>query len=151
MSIIDSLIENKLDEAKQKIHARLEELTSKILDEAKRYVAADRFEEVEVEEELDEAVRRNPNIIRMGRVKKIRKRIRRNAKGRIVVQKNRRRSAIKGYRISGNTVRRVPATTRLRKARLLKRSWKTTRRAKIRRSLIKRKMSMRRRSSLGLR
>ena len=151
MSIIDSLIENKLDEAKQKIIARLEELTSKILDEAKRYVAADRFEEVEVEEELDEAVRRNPNIIRMGRVKKIRKRIRRNAKGRIVVQKNRRRSAIKGYRISGNTVRRIPATTRLRKARLLKRSWKTTRRAKIRRSLIKRKMSMRRRSSLGLR
>jgi hypothetical protein len=151
MSIIDSLIENKLDEAKQKIHARLEELTSKILDEAKRYVAADRFEEVEVEEELDEAVRRNPNIIRMGRVKKIRKRIRRNAKGRIVVQKNRRRSAIKGYRISGNTVRRIPATTRLRKARLLKRSWKTTRRAKLRRSLIKRKMSMRRRSSLGLR
>lgn len=151
MSIIDSLIENKLDEAKQKIIARLEELTSKILDEAKRYVAADRFEEVEVEEELDEAVRRNPNIIRMGRVKKIRKRIRRNAKGRIVVQKNRRRSAIKGYRISGNTVRRIPATTRLRKARLLKRSWKTTRRAKLRRSLIKRKMSMRRRSSLGLR
>ena len=151
MSIVDSLIENKLDEAKQKIHARLEELTSKILDEAKRYVAADRFEEVEVEEELDEAVRRNPNIIRMGRVKKIRKRIRRNAKGRIVVQKNRRRSAIKGYRISGNTVRRISATTRLRKARLLKRSWKTTRRAKLRRSLIKRRMSMRRRSSLGLR
>jgi len=150
MSIVDSLIENKLDEAKQKIHARLEELTSKILDEAKRYVAADRFEEVEVEEELDEAVRRNPNIIRMGRVKKIRKRIRRNAKGRIVVQKNRRRSALKGYRISGNTVRRVPATTRLRKARLLKRSWKTTRRAKLRRSMIKRRMSMRRRSSLGL-
>jgi len=151
MSIVDSLIENKLDEAKQKIHARLEELTSKILDEAKRYVAADRFEEVEVEEELDEAVRRNPNIIRMGRVKKIRKRIRRNAKGRIVVQKNRRRSAIKGYRISGNTVRRIPATTRLRKARLLKRGWKTTRRAKLRRSMIKRRMSMRRRSSLGLR
>lgn len=146
MSIVDSLIENKLDEAKEKILARLEELTSQYLDEAKRYVAADRFDE----EELEEAYKRNPNIIRMGRVKKIRRRIRRNAKGRIVVQKNRRRSAIKGYRISGNTVRRVPATTRLRKARLLKRSWKTTRRAKLRRSMIKRRMSMRRRSSLGL-
>ena len=147
MSIVDSLLKNKLDEAKEKIIARLDELASKYLDEAKQYVAADRFEE----EELEEAYKRNPNIIRMGRVKKIRRRIRRNAKGRIVVQKNRRRSAIKGYRISGNTVRRVPATTRLRKARLLKRSWKTTRRAKLRRSLIKRKMSMRRRSSLGLR
>jgi len=146
MSIVDSLLKNKLDEAKEKIIARLDELASKYLDEAKHYVAADRFEE----EELEEAYKRNPNIIRMGRVKKIRRRIRRNAKGRIVVQKNRRRSAIKGYRISGNTVRRIPATTRLRKARLLKRSWKTTRRAKLRRSMIKRRMSMRRRSSLGL-
>src|SRR5210317_2288162 len=143
MSFIDSILQNKLDEAKEKIIARLNELTAKYIDEAKKYVAADSFD-------LDEAVRRNPNIIRMGRVKKIRKRIRSNAKGRIVVQKNRRRSAIKGYRISGNTVRRIPATTRLRKARLLKRGWKTTRRAKLRRSLIKRKMSMRRRSSLGL-
>jgi len=150
MSIIDSLIENKLDEAKEKIIARLEQITSKYLDEAKRYVAADRFDVVEETEDLKEAYKRNPNIIRMGRVKKIRRRIRRNAKGRIVVQKNRRRSAIKGYRISGNTVRRIPATTRLRKARLLKRSWKTTRRAKLRRSMIKRRMSMRRRSSLGL-
>lgn len=143
MSIIDSLIENKLDEVKEKIRARLNELTAKYIEEAKKYVAADSFD-------LEEAYKRNPNIIRMGRVKKIRRRIRRNAKGRIVVQKNRRRSAIKGYRISGNTVRRIPATTRLRKARLLKRSWKTTRRAKLRRSLIKRRMSMRRRSSLGL-
>jgi hypothetical protein len=86
----------------------------------------------------------------MGRINKIRRRIRRNAKGRIVVQKNRRRSGIKGYRISGNTVKRIPATVRLRKARLLKRSWKTTRRAKLRRTLIKRKMSMRRRAGLGL-
>lgn len=143
MSIIDSLIENKLDEVKEKIRARLNELTAKYIEEAKKYVAADSFD-------LEEAYKRNPNIIRMGRVKKIRRRIRRNAKGRITVQKNRRRSAIKGYRISGNTVRRIPATTRLRKARLLRRSWKTTRRAKLRRSLIKRRMSMRRRSSLGL-
>jgi len=143
MSFIDSILQNKLDEAKEKIIARLNELTAKYIDEAKKYVAADSFD-------LEEAYKRNPNIIRMGRVKKIRRRIRRNAKGRITVQKNRRRSAIKGYRISGNTVRRIPATTRLRKARLLKRSWKTTRRAKLRRSLIKRRMSMRRRSSLGL-
>jgi len=146
MSIVDSLLDNKLNEAKEKIIARLNELSAKYLDEAKKYVAAGEIDK----EELEEAYKRNPNIIRMGRIKKIRKRIRRNAKGRITVQKNRRRSSIKGYRISGNTVRRVPATVRLRKARLLKRAWKTTRRAKLRRSLIKRRMSMRRRSSLGL-
>jgi hypothetical protein len=100
-------------------------------------------------EELDEAG--NANIIKMGRINKIRRRVRRNAKGRIVVQKNVRKSGIKGYRISGNTVKRIPATVRLKKARLLKRSWKTTRKAKLRRTLLKRKMSMRRRSSLGLR
>ena len=125
--------------------SRLSELVSKKLEEAKRYVAEDLFEEVEV---LDEA---GNNIIKMGRIKKIRRRIRRNAKGRIVVQRNRKKSGIKGYRISGNTVKRIPATVRLRKARLLKRSWKTTRKAKLRRTLLKRKMSMRRRSSMGLR
>jgi len=146
MSFVTSLIENKLDEAKEKLFAHLNEIVAKRLAEAKRYVAEDIFIEV-----LDEAVpKRNPKIIKMGRIKKIRRRIRRNAKGRIVVQKNTRRSGIKGYRISGNTVKRIPATVRLRKARLLKRSWKTTRRAKLRRSLMKRKMSMRRRLSIGL-
>jgi hypothetical protein len=145
MNFIDLILKGKLDEARQALQFRLEEIAAKRLQEAKRYVQAD------VYEELDEAIRRNPNIIRQGRIQKIRRRIRRNAKGRIVVQKNKRRSGIKGYRIVGNTVRRIPAAARLRKARLLKRSWKTTRRAKLRRSLLKRKMSMRRRTSMGLR
>ncbi len=145
MSFVKLLIDNKLDEAKDKLFAHLNEIVAKRLAEAKRYVAEDMFNEV-----LDEATQ-NRNIINMGRVQKIRRRIRRNAKGRIVVQKNIRRSGIKGYRVSGNTVKRIPATVRLRKARLLKRSWKTTRRAKLRRTLMKRKMSMRRRSSIGLR
>ena len=147
MNLIDLIITGKLDEAKQFCCDRLKEITTKRLEEAKRYVVADMFEEVE--EQLDE--KRNPNLIKQGRITKVRRRIRRNAKGRIVVQKNRRRSGIKGYRISGNTVKRISATERLRKARLLKRSWKTTRRAKLRRSLLKRKMSMRRRASMGLR
>ena len=143
---VDLILSNKLDEAKDILRSRLDEIVSKRLQEAKRYVAEDMLEEVE----LDEA-KRNTNIIKMGRINKIRRRVRRNAKGKIVVQKNVRKSGIKGYRISGNTVRRIPATARLKKARLLKRSWKTTRRAKLRRTLLKRKMSMRRRSSLGLR
>ena len=146
MTFLDLLFQNKLDEAKEQLLAHLNAISASRLAEAKRYVEADMFEQVE--EQLDE--KRNPNIIKQGRITKIRRRIRRNAKGRIVVQKNRRRSGIKGYRISGNTVKRIPATERLRKARLLKRSWKTTRRAKLRRTLMKRKMSMRRRAGLGL-
>ena len=145
MRFIDLILSNKLDEAKVILRSRLYEIVSKRLQEAKRYVAEDMLEEIE---ELDEA--NNPNIIRMGRVTKVRRRIRRNAKGRIVIQKNVRKSGIKGYRISGNTVKRIPATARLKKARLLKRSWKTTRKSKLRRTLLKRKLSMRRRSSLGL-
>jgi hypothetical protein len=146
MRFVDFILEGKLDEARNALQGRLNEIVTKRLAEAKRYVEADMFEEVE----LDEA-KRNPNLIKMGRITRIRRRIRRNAKGRIVVQKNRRRSGIKGYKISGNRVVRIPAAQRLKKARLLKRSWKTTRRAKLRRSLLKRKLSMRRRASLGLR
>jgi len=151
MKFIDYILNNNLQEAKDEIKNHLNEILSKRLVEAKKYIAADIFEEVEI---LDEATpKRNPNIIKMGRVQRIRRRIRRNAKGKIVVQKNARRSSIKGFRIAGkgNVIRRIPTIERLRKARLLKRSWKTTRRAKIRRTLMKRKMSMRRRASLGLR
>jgi hypothetical protein len=137
MNFLTKLIENKLEEAKQSLFDRLDE------------IAANKLEKLK----LDEAARKNTNIIKMGRVQKIRRRIRRNAKGKIVVQKNVRRSAIKGYRVSskGNVVKRIPATERIQKARLLQRSWKTTRRAKLRRTLLKRKMSMRRRAGLGLR
>lgn len=143
MSVLDSIIHRQLSEAKDIIFARMNELVAKRLTEAKRYLVADMFEE----EELDEA---SSNIVKMGRIQKIRRRIRRNKKGRIIVQRNVRRSGIKGYRISGNTVKRITATSRIHKARMLKRSWKTTRKSKLRRSLLKRKMSMRRRSSMGI-
>lgn len=143
MSVLDSIIHRQLGEAKDIIFARMNELVAKRLSEAKRYLVADIFEEVE----LDEA---SSNIVKMGRIQKIRRRIRRNKKGRIIVQRNVRRSGIKGYRISGNSVKRITATARIHKARMLKRSWKTTRKSKLRRSLLKRKMSMRRRSSMGI-
>lgn len=150
MSLVSLLMQNKLEESKEFLFARLNDIVQEKLQEVKEQIAACRFEEIEIDEEvLDE--KRNPNIVKMGRIQKIRRRIRRNKKGKIVVQKNVRRSAIKGYRVSGNTVKRIPAAARLKKARLLKRAWKTTRRAKLRRTLLKRKMSMRRRASMGLR
>jgi hypothetical protein len=149
MSFVDHIIQSKLDEARDALFARLDEIVSEKLEAAKAFVVDAMFEEVEWED-LDEAIKRNPNIQKMGRVLKIRKRIRRNTKGRIIVQRNVRKSGIKGYKLSGNTVRKIPATVRIAKARKLKRSWKTTRRSKLRRTLMKRKMSMRRRASIGL-
>ena len=153
MNFVDSIIHNRLEEAKQLIFERLDELATEKWEDAKAYLVNDMFEEVEVEEEvLDEATKkRNPNIVKMGRIQKIRRRIRRNAKGRIIVQKNKKRSGLKGYRLHGSTVKRIPAYTRIHKARMLKRSWKTKRRAKLRRTLFKRTMSMRRRKAIGLR
>ncbi len=152
MNFVDLILQNKLEEAKQVIFDRLDEIASVRMEEAKPYIVDDMFEEIEVDEEvLEEAAKkRNPNIVKMGRIQKIRRRIRRNKKGRIIVQRNVKRSGLKGYRISGSTVKRIPATVRLRKARLLKRSWKTTRKSKLRRTLMKRKMSMRRRKAMGL-
>jgi predicted GNAT family N-acyltransferase len=152
MNFVDLILQNKLDEAKELIFERLNDIASVRMEEAKPYIVDAMFEEIEVDEEvLEEAAKkRNPNIVKMGRITKVRRRIRRNKKGRIIVQRNVRKSGLKGYRISGNTVKRIPATVRLRKARLLKRSWKTTRKSKLRRTLLKRKMSMRRRQSMGL-
>ena len=142
MKLIDLIFEGKLVEAKEELFNRLNEVAAKRLEEIKRTVAADIYEEVEV---IDEA-----NIQRMGRIQKIRRRIRRNAKGRIIVQRNVRRSAIKGFRISGNTVKRIPAMARIQKSRKLKRYWKTKGRAKLNRTLLRRKMSLRRRTSMGI-
>ena len=135
MSFVDLILQNRLDEAKELIFARLDDIASIRLEEAKPYVVDEMFEEIEVDEEvLEAAKRRNPNVVKMGRITKVRRRIRRNKKGKIVVQKNVKKSGVKGYRISGNTIKRIPATVRLRKARLLKRSWKTTRKAAAQRA-----------------
>lgn len=142
MTFIESILNNKLIEAKDKLFARLNEVASEKLTEAKGHIAHIVYEEVE---DLDEG-----NIVKTGRVQRIKRRIRRNKQGRIILQRNVRRSAIKGYRISGNTVKRIPAAQRLHKARMLKRYWKTKGRSKMNRVLLKRKMSMRRRKSMGI-
>ena len=77
MRLIDLIIEGKHSEAKEFIYSRLNEVAAKRLEEEKRAIAADIYEDVDLEDEesLNEA-----NIIRQGRIQKIRRRIRRNAK-----------------------------------------------------------------------
>lgn len=144
MRFVDLVMQNKLVEAKELFFAQLSERISKRLEEKRREISADIYgDDAEI---LDEG-----NIVRQGRIQKIRRRIRRDAKGRIIVQRNVRRSAVKGYRVSGTTVKRIPVTQRLQKARKLKRYWKTKGRARLNRTLLRRKMSMRRRKSMGIR
>jgi len=145
VSLVDLIVNGRLVEAREIVFAMLDEMSSERLQEEKIVVGQDTY--TLVEEVLDEA---STNVIKMGRIKKIRRRIRRNAQGRIIVQKNVRKSAIKGYRVSGSTVKRIPAIQRINKARKLKRYWKTKGKAKLRRTLLKRKMSIRRRTSMGI-
>jgi len=145
VSLVELIVSGRLAEAKEVVFARLDVISSARLQEEKIVVGQDTY--TLVEQELDEA---STNIIKMGRIKKIRRRIRRNAKGKIIVQKNVRKSAIKGYRVSGNRVVRIPAIQRIQKARKLKRYWKTKGKATLRRTLLKRKMSIRRRTSMGI-
>lgn len=144
MKFVELIAENRLTEAKSFIFERLEQMIAARLEAEKVAVANDTYEWVE--EELDEA-----NVMRMGRITRIRRRIRRNAKGRIVVQKNVRKSAIKGYKLAGNRVVRIPTIQRLQKSRKLKRYWKTKGKAKLRRTLMKRSISLKRRKSMGIR
>lgn len=151
MNLIDLIINGHLTEAKESIKEKLDLILSQRLEEVKKYIASDIYEEVE---ELDESKRITTNIVKMGRIKKIRRRIRRNTQGRIVVQRNRRKSAVKGYRVVGSTgtkLKRITAVQRINKARKLKRYWKSKGRAKLQRVLMKRKISMRRRTSMGIR
>ena len=145
MSLVELIVSGRLAEAKEVVFARLDVISSDRLQEEKIVIGQDTY--TMVEEVLDEA---STNVIKMGRIKKIRRRIRRNAQGRIVVQKNVRKSAIKGFRVSGNSVKRIPAIQRIQKARKLKRYWQTKGKAKLRRTLLKRKMSIRRRTSMGI-
>jgi len=149
MKLIDLIARGQLEEAKEIVYEKINAIAARRLEEQKKAIPEIMFDSIE--EQLDEAIRRTPNVLRMGRIKKIRRRIRRDAKGKIVVQKNIKRSAIKGYRVSGNTVKRIPAIQRIQKTRKLKRYWKTKGRAKLKRTLFKRKQSLRRRKSMGIR
>jgi len=160
MNIVELILSGNLVEAKEILFLRLNEIASDKLEEAKKTIGEDFCDnleevfdlEIDIDDEpqlLDEAVK-SKNIIRQGRVLKVRRRIRRNKKGRIIVQRNVRKSAVKGFRISGNKVVRIPAIKRIQKARKLKRYWKTKGKAKLNRTLLKRKMSLRRRKSMGI-
>lgn len=140
--MIDDIIRQRFEDAKDKIFASLDEMLERKLVALKKTIASDYFEE------LSEAF--NPNRQKVGRIIKIRRRIRRDKKGKIVIQKNKRKSAIKGFRISGNKVVRVSAVSRMKKSRNLKKFWRSKGRSKLRRTLLKRKMSMNRRKAIGL-
>jgi len=136
-SLIDALLSNNLIEAKKLLDERLNELADDALTDVKEDMALEMFD-VDLDE-LEEG-----NIMKMGRTKMIRVRIRGGK-----IQRRKRLSAVKGYTTrGGKLVRMSPVERRNRK--MASRRSKFKRRAKLRQALRKRKMSLRRRSAMGL-
>jgi hypothetical protein len=84
------------------------------------------------------------NVQKMGRKKLIKLRVRGGK-----VQRRKMVSAVKGYTIRGGKMIRMTTSERM-KRKLGARRAKIKRRAKLARALIKRKRSLRKRASLGL-
>ena len=136
-SLIDAILSNDLLEAKRILDERLDELADDALTNVKDDMALEMFD-VDLDE-LEEG-----NIMKMGRTKMIRVRIRGGK-----IQRRKKLSAVKGYTTrGGKLVRMSPVERRNRK--MASRRSKFKRRAKLRQSLRKRKISLRRRSAMGL-
>jgi len=80
MSLLDLIINNKLEEAKETLNTILQEKILNRLRETKEYLSTDVGD---VSDSLDEDV----NIQRMGRVNRIRRRIRRDSSGKMSMRR----------------------------------------------------------------
>ena len=129
---VSKLLANKLVEAREILEEKLDELIEERLTEEKAKIALEMFD-------LEEG-----NIQKMGRTKLVRVRIR---KGK--VQRRSKVSGVPGYTIRGGKMIRMSAGER-RNRKMAARKSKFKRRAKLGQALRKRKMSLRRRSSMGL-
>lgn len=131
-NFVSKLLAGSLVEARELLEDRLDKLIEERLTEEKAKMALEMFD-------LEEG-----NIQRMGRMKLVRVRIR---KGK--VQRRKKVSAVKGFTMrGGRMIRMSPMERRHRKMAARKSKFK--RRAKLGQALRKRKMSLRRRNSMGL-
>jgi len=129
---VSKLLAGSLVEARELLEDKLDELIEERLTEEKAKMALEMFD-------LDEG-----NVQKMGRMKLVRVRIR---KGK--VQRRRKVSGVKGFTLRGGKMIRMSPMERRNRKMAARRS-KFKRRAKLGQALRKRKMSLRRRSSMGL-
>jgi hypothetical protein len=127
---IDSILCGDLVEAKESLVDRIEELIGEKLEQL----------EIEISDDLDEAA----NVIKTGRTKLVRVRIR---KGK--VQRRVKKSAVPGYTIRGGKLTRMMPQER-RNRKMAARRAKVKRRSKLSQSLRKRNISLRKRTGMGL-
>jgi hypothetical protein len=136
INFISCILEENGSEARTVLRARLSEILEQKRLEFKKQIAFEMFEEVE---NLEES-----NITKMGRTKLVRVRIRGGK-----IQRRKKLSAVPGYTTRGGKLIRMSPGERRHRKMSAKRS-KFKRRAKLRQALRKRRMSLRKRSAMGL-
>lgn len=136
---ITSILEKNGSEARAVLSARLAEIVEQKLQQVKQRLTAEMYESVESSLELVEG-----NVTKMGRTKLVRVRIRGGK-----IQRRKKLSAVQGYTTRGGRLVRMSPTERRHRQMAARRS-KFKRRAKMRQALRKRRMSLRKRSAMGL-
>ena len=168
--IVDKSEGEHLEHVKEQIFARLHELMNEKLDALKVAIAlkervsfseaeeteaestesypllkpGEKLKPIKLKEDEAEQIDEASNVIKAGRTKIVKVRVR---KGK--VQRRKKVSAVKGYTIRGGRLTRMKASERL-KRKIGQRRGKIKRKAKMARALMRRKRSMRKRASLGL-
>ena len=129
----------------EEIIASLNEIAAHKLDLLKAAIALNLQEKINfVTEEVEQLEEANRNITKQGRTNIVKLRVRGGK-----IQRRKKVSAVKGYTVRGGKLKRMSVQERLRRKRGQRRG-KIKRRAKQARALMRRKRSMRKRSSLGL-
>ena len=139
MNLVDALLSGDLVKARELMEQKIEQLFEEKLEVRKQEIVADYFEEG-VPPYLEER-----NIIRVGRAKIIRVRVRGGK-----VQRRKKVSAVKGYTFRRGRMVRM-SSRELRNRRMGARRAKIKRRGKMNQMLRKRKISLRKRRALGVR
>ena len=139
-SFVSKLLQDKIVEAKEVLNQRIQDLVNEKLNQVKLRMAAEMYDDFEVEEEeISEA-----NVQKMGRTKLIRVRFRAGK-----VQRRVKKSAVPGFTIRGGRLVRMAPQERNRRKMAARRS-KFKRRSKLRQALRKRTMTLRKRKAMGL-
>jgi hypothetical protein len=142
MNLVDAILSENWNIAKDLIEKRLAEIIEQKTQQVKQEIAFEEYGDYDEEyyEELDEA-----NVQKMGRTKLVRIRIRGGK-----IQRRKKFSAVKGYTIRGGKLTRMSSLER-RHRKMAARKSKFKRRAKLSQSLRKRRMSLRKRKAMGIR
>jgi hypothetical protein len=138
-SLITQIMTGQFQDARASLFNQLDTIRDQSFVRMKAMIGDSLVPVTEEVKELTEA-----DVMRRGRIKIIRRRIR---KGKL--QRNIKKSAVKGFTIKKGKMTRIPAAQRIR-MRMKARRAAIKRRGKLQQALRKRKISLRKRKAMGI-